>query len=190
MSTSIIGVDYAHFAKLTNEETKTYEEPKRLDPIQEIKVEPETNTTSQYGDNRAVETVNAMGAITLTVTFTGISPENDALLLGHTIDKTKKKVSKRADDIAPYGAFVYRRMRADGGFRYKVLYKGTFARPAEETKTKEDQVEFSGQELTASFMPLAVDGGLFEYYVDAAVGDKATENAWKTGVVFPDTVTP
>lgn len=185
MSTSIIGVDFAYFAKLTSEENKTYDKLVKLDPVQQIDVDPETSSTSQFGDNRAVETANAMGAIKLNVTFTGLEPSNEALLLGHNISVDKKSVEKRADDIAPYGAFIYRRLRADGGYRYKVLYKGRFNRPKESTKTKEDNVEFSGQELEANFMPLAIDGGLYEYYVDAPVGDKTVETAWKTAVVFP-----
>lgn len=185
MSTSIIGVDFAYFAPLTSESNKTYGEMVKLDPVQQIDVEPETSSTSQYGDNRAVETVNGMGAITLKVTFTGVSMENEAMLLGHKIDSAKKSLTKRADDIAPYGAFVYRRMKANGAYRYKVLYKGVFSRPKESTKTKEDSVEFSGQEMEASFMPLAIDGGLYEHSVDAAVGDKTTEQAWQKGIVFP-----
>lgn len=183
MSTSIIGLDFAYFAPLTNEATKSYGTMKKLDPVVSIDVEPENNSTSQYGDNRAVETINSTGGIKFKVVFTGLSVDNEGLLLGHKV--SAGKLTKRADDIAPYGAFIYRRMKADGGFRYKVLYKGSFSRPKESTTTKKDSVEFSEPELEGTFMPLAIDGGLYEHMEDAPAGDTTIAEKWAKGIVFP-----
>lgn len=168
--TTIIGIDKAYFAPFLDEQAETYDVPFRLDPIQELSVEPQTNTSSQYGDNIAIETASAMGAIEATATFTGLTPEIEARILGNTYIEEDRRVIKSANDIAPMGAFLYRRMRADGGYRYKVFYRGRFTLPNEETTTKEDQVEFQGAEMGLVFQPRLSDQ-VYEMSIDA---DKAT----------------
>lgn len=177
--TTIIGIDKAYFAPFLDEQAETYDVPFRLDPIQELSVEPQTNTSSQYGDNIAIETASAMGAIEATATFTGLTPEIEARILGNTYLAEDRRVIKSANDIAPMGAFLYRRMRADGGYRYKVFYRGRFALPKEETTTKEDKVEFQGSEMGLVFQPRQSDQ-VYEMSIDA---DKATPTApdkWAT----------
>ncbi|PFD41409.1 major tail protein [Bacillus cereus] len=177
--TTIIGIDKAYFAPFLDEIAETYEAPFRLDPIQSLSVEPQTNTSSQYGDNIAIETASAMGTIESTVNFTGLTPEIEARILGHKYIPADRRVIKAADDVAPQGAFLYRRMRADGGYRYKVFYRGRFTLPNEETNTKEDQVEFQSAELGIVFAPRLSDQ-VYEMSIDA---DKATPEApdkWAT----------
>ncbi len=177
--TTIIGIDKGYFAPFTDEVAETYETPFKLDPIRSVSIEPEVNSASQYGDNIAIETASAMGAINATITFTGVTPEIEAKLLGHTYVEADRRVIKAASDIAPLGAFLYRRMRADGGYRYKVLYRGRFAVANEETTTKEDQIEFQDAEMTAVFMPRLSDQ-VYDMSIDA---DKATATApdkWAT----------
>ncbi|MBJ8026318.1 hypothetical protein JDS90_33655, partial [Bacillus cereus] len=77
-----------------------------------------------------------MGTIEATGNFTGLTPESEARILGHKYVSADRRVIKAADDVAPPGAFLYRRMRADGGYRYKVCYRGRFTLPNEETNTK------------------------------------------------------
>jgi len=177
--TTIIGIDKAYFAPFMDETAETYEVPFALDPIQTFSVEPQTNTSSQYGDNIAIETASAMGTIDGTATFTGLTPEIEAKILGATYVPADRRVIKSASDVAPMGAFLYRRMRADGGFRYKVFYRGRFSLPNEETNTKEDQVDFQGSELAITFAPRLSDQ-VYEMSIDA---DKATSekpDKWAT----------
>ncbi|WDS60619.1 hypothetical protein BC7_00022 [Bacillus phage BC-7] len=168
--TTIIGIDKAYFAPFLDEGAETYDKPFRLDPIQELSIEPQTNTSSQYGDNIAIETASAMGAIEGTATFTGLTPEIEASIMGHKYQPADRRVIKSAEDVAPMGAFLYRRMRADGGYRYKVFYRGRFSLPNEETTTKEDQIEFQSAELGLTFVPRLSDQ-VYEMSIDA---DKAT----------------
>lgn len=177
--TTIIGIDKAYFAPFLDEVAETYEVPFRLDPIQNLTIEPQTNTTSQYGDNIAIETATAMGTIEGTATFTGLTPEIEARILGHTYVSADRRVIKSATDIAPMGAFLYRRMRADGGYRYKVFYRGRFAIPSEETATKEDQVEFQSAELAITFAPRLSDQ-VFEMSIDADKATASTPDKWAT----------
>jgi phi13 family phage major tail protein len=177
--TTIIGIDMGYFAPFLDEIAETYEEPFKLDPIAELSVEPEVNTASQYGDNIAIETASAMGAINATIAFTGLTPEIEAKLLGHTYVTADRRVIKAASDIAPLGAFLYRRMRADGGYRYKVLYRGRFSIPKEETKTKEDQIEFQNSELGAVFMPRLSDQ-VYDMSIDADKATPLVPDKWAT----------
>lgn len=189
--TTIIGIDMAYFAPFLDETAETYDVPFKLDPVQTISVEPQTNTTSQYGDNIAIETASAMGTIEATVTFTGLTPEIEAAILGHKYTSTDRRVVKKASDVAPMGAFLYRRMKADGSYRYKVFYRGRFSLPNEETNTKEDTVEFQGSEMGIVFAPRLSDQ-VYEMSIDAdkGVGGAPDKYASKffTKVYLPDEV--
>lgn len=177
--TTIIGIDKGYFAPFTDEMAETYETPFKLDPIVELKIEPATDTASQYGDNIAIETASAMGAINATVTFTGLTPEIEARLLGHTYVAADRRVIKAANNIAPLGAFMYRRLRADGGYRYKVLYRGRFGLPNEETATKEDKIDFQSSEMTAVFMPRLSDQ-VYDMSIDADKATALVPDKWET----------
>jgi len=174
MSTTIIGIDKFYFAKMLDEQLETYDTPVYIAPVQELSIEPETDSASQYGDNRAIETASAMGSIKGTVKFTGISGENEALILGHK--QQEGKLIKSAEDVAPLGAVLYRRMKADGSYRYKVLYRGRFSLPKEETTTKEDKIDFQSAEFEVNFMPRLKDS-IYEFQIDNP--DKDTD-PWKT----------
>ncbi|MDA1658823.1 hypothetical protein PDK35_02385 [Bacillus cereus group sp. TH153LC] len=177
--TTIIGIDKAYFAPFLDEQAETYDVPFKLDPIQELSVEPQTNTSSQYGDNIAIETASAMGAIEATAKFTGLTPEIEAKILGNKYDSTDRRVIKSASDIAPMGAFLYRRMRADGGYRYKVFYRGRFTLPNETTTTKEDQVEFQSAEMGLVFQPRLSDQ-VYEMSIDADKPANGQVDPWAT----------
>lgn len=177
--TTIIGIDKAYFAPMLDEIAETYETPFKLDPIQNLQIEPQTNTSSQYGDNIAIETATAMGTIEGTATFTGLTPEIEAAILGHKYVADDRRVIKSASDIAPMGAFLYRRMRSDGGYRYKVFYRGRFAVPSEETATKEDQVEFQSSELSITFAPRLSDQ-VYEMSIDADKATALVPDKWAT----------
>jgi len=171
--TTIIGIDKAYFAKFLDEAAETYDVPFALDPIQTFSVEPQVSSASQYGDNIAIETASAMGNIEGTVTFTGLTPAIEAEILGHQYEEKDRRVIKSASDIAPMGAFLYRRMKADGSYRYKVFYRGRFSLPNEETNTKEAEIDFQGVEMGITFVPRLSDQ-VFEMSIDA---EKATPSA-------------
>jgi len=195
MSTTVIGVQELFYALILTEDetTTTYESPKRLGYVQELTITPSTESASQYGDNRVIETYTSLGAIEVGVTLTGIEPEIEAEVLGHAyIDGATVKT---AIDQAPRVALLYKRLMADGLFRYKVLYRGQFALPEEANNTKEDTVTFQSTSLTASFIPRLSDQ-VFEYQVDERVaeGDAVVQiTEWFTEVQEPlidENITP
>lgn len=185
MSTTIIGIDKLYFAPMKDEQLETYYKPVQIGYVQEFSIEPEQESVSQYGDNRAIETASAMGAITGTLTLTGIRPDREALILGHQFDETTNAVLKKANTIAPMGAVLYRRLKADGTYRYKVLYKGRFGLPKEETTTREDKIEFQGSEFTINFVPRLKDE-FYEFQVDPPKDkSKEWEDGFFKGVIEP-----
>jgi len=188
MTTSIIGIDKLYFAPMQDEQKETYYKPVQIGYVKELSVEPEVESVSDYGDNRAIESASAMGSIPAKLVLTGIQPDREALVLGHKYSKTNKTLIKSAEDVAPQGALLYRRMKADGSYRYKVLYKGRFALGKEETKTKEDKVEFQSPEYEISFMPRLKDS-VYEFQIDANKATTQTPDNWAVdffkGVVEP-----
>ncbi|MEH7464576.1 major tail protein [Bacillus thuringiensis] len=186
MSTTIIGIDKLYYAKIVSdgEGGTRYEKPKHLGYVQELSVEPKVETASQYGDNRAIETASAMGAIDVKLKLTGIDPEVEADVLGYEYANGATK--KTAEAIAPEIALMYRRLKANGKYRYKVLYKGRLAIPSETTTTKEDKIDFQSTEFEASFMPRLSDG-VFEYQIDEEMSgaDKVVIQKWFEAVPEP-----
>jgi phi13 family phage major tail protein len=167
MSTTIVGVEKLYYAILSDETATPvlYDAPKQLGFVQEMKVAPQSESASQYGDNRIIETATAMGNIELELTLTGISPEVEAEVLGHQYGNGA--IIKKDTDVAPYIALLYKRVKANGKSRFKVLYKGKMGLPEEANKSKEDKVEFQSTEMKATFAP-RIDG-VYEFQLDEEV---------------------
>src|SRR5699024_7638485 len=93
---------------------------------------------------------------------------------------------RAGNDIAPDGAFAYRRLKTNGKYRYTVLFKGQFALTGDETSTLEGTtVNFTHPEWTGSFVD--VPGLGYIYSVDEddeGVDDEMIKN-WFTSVANP-----
>jgi phage major tail protein, phi13 family len=186
MSTTVVGVEELFFAVIEDETQSLteYDTPERLGYVQELTITPNSEAVNQYGDNRIIESYTSISAIEVNATLTGISPEVEATILGYT--HANGVTIKHEKDQAPFVALMYKRLMANGKYRYKVLYKGKFSLPEESNQTKEESVTFQSTSLVATFVPRL--DGIYEYQVDegTATGPAlASIETWFTSVQEP-----
>ncbi|MGD6897109.1 major tail protein [Bacillus infantis] len=162
MSGVKVGLKDLHFAKMI--EDGKYEAPVKIAKALTATITPTVNSSTQYADDAASEVVDSMGDVQVELGIDDLSTEKYALLLGKTV-KADGVLVDNAEDVAPYGALMFRSLKSNGQYRYVVLYKGRFSIPADSYKTKGDQVEFQEQTLSGKFVP--IENGEWRAKVDS-----------------------
>lgn len=184
--TGIISVEKPTFFPLEDEtaDFPTYGTPIVMGTAVNISPDFSYETAQDYGDGVVQDQFTAFGGATVTLEANGYTQEVLAKMTG---GKTAKGGTLRAgNDIAPDGAFAYRRLKTNGKYRYTVLFKGQFALTGDETSTLEGTtVNFTHPEWTGSFVD--VPGLGYIYSVDEddeGVDDDMIKN-WFTSVANP-----
>ncbi|MDT0163819.1 major tail protein [Bacillus sp. AG4(2022)] len=149
MENYTVGLRDLHFAKFT--EDGTYETPKKLSSAISATVTPNYTITTLYGDDRAVAVANALGDIDIQINTTDLSPEDYSLLMGAS-KNADGVIEDSIDDVAPYGALLFRLPFESGGFKYYAYYKGKFQPPSTTHNTKGGSVEFQTPSISGKFM--------------------------------------
>lgn len=196
----VIGVDRFHVAKLTSDPgtgTPTWGTPVFFPGVNEISINPNTESTSIYYDDGVADTFTSLGEIEVTVTKSLVSTEEYNMLLGHEIT-TDGVTLFSSSDVAPDVAIMFRTQMTNGQFKYIVLYKGKFGDSEETFSGKEDSVEAQRQELVGAFAKLSTpiqDKNLYKAVFDASVGlqedgvldakSKAIADGWFNKVYVP-----
>lgn len=147
-----VGMDMLFYAIMTDEETETYANPKRIRSVKSAGVSPTVNSSTHYGDDKADEVVSSMGDVAIELGVKDLTSEEMADLLGATID-ANGVLSQKSTDVAPYVAIGWRSRKANGAYRYFWYYKGKFQLSDEDYKTKEDSPEFQTPTISALFIP-------------------------------------
>lgn len=148
-----IGADSCHVALLKQDdgETLSYDAPVALTGTMKITITPNSSSETAFYDNGPGETAATMGAIEVSFEKSALSTEEQAYVLGHTVDANGTLISG-ADDMPPELAFGFRYLHSDGTYTYVWLLKGSFAEPEEETSTKGESVEFQNSVITGNFV--------------------------------------
>lgn len=162
MSGVKIGLKDIHVALLNAD--GTYATPVKLANAIEATITPNTNSSTLYAEDQAVETVSSMGDIDVSLSVDDLSNKQYATILGKTVG-TDGVVVDTSDDVAPYLALLFRSLKSNGEYRYVTLYKGRFAIPEDSYRTKGESAEFVNQALTAKFV--ANDAGKWRAKVDS-----------------------
>lgn len=149
------GVDEFYYGEV-NEEDNTVDKIYRVKYLQDIEVEMEQDIERAYGDNKTAEMAVSSGEITVTSQFHTIPLEDKKNLLG--LEEDDGVVSMGSEDNPPYVAVVFAKTYGDGSRQYVGLPQGIFTRPTIEGETKEDETEFSSEEIEAQFMDRKVEG--------------------------------
>lgn len=151
-----VGLDSLYYAVMSDEVTETYGVPKRIPGAIQATITPTVNSATLYADDMAYDTVSSMGDVAVTLNVAEIATEDQAILLGHTIDDNGG-LDKRSTDLGPYVALGYRRRLSNGKFRYVWLYKGRFTLGSEEANTKADTPAYQTPTLNATFISRSTD---------------------------------
>ncbi len=149
------GVDEFYYGVI-DEGTNVATTVERVKFLQTISVEMEQEIVKAYGDNKIAELAVSAGDIEVSAGFHTLPMSDKRTLLG--FEETGGLTATGSSDVTPYVAVAFAKTFEDGSKEYVGLPKGLFTRPSIEGETKEDGVEFSSEEITASFMDRPVDG--------------------------------
>jgi phage major tail protein, phi13 family len=149
---AIVGLRNLHYAKLTKDDATgvTYGTPVAVPGVISADIKPGSNSATLYADDGPYETDTVLGDIGVTIDMADLGPTIAADLLGHTV--TGGVMTKKSTDKSPYVAIMFESVKSNGKIRYKKLLKGKFQEPEENTKTKDDKVNFQTAKLEGKFV--------------------------------------
>lgn len=146
-----------------------------------VSINPTLNseTTQDYGDGVVQDQFTAFGGAEITLVTNGYKNATLAALTGSKM--VGGGILRSADDIAPDGAFAYRRKKSNGAYRYTVFYKGQFALTGDESTTQEGStVTFTHPEWTGSFVDVPGLGYMYSVDSDDEGVDQTVLENWFT----------
>src|SRR5699024_9641634 len=127
-----IGLRDIYYAVIESDDESgtVYGDPKKFSPAMTLTYTPTYNRASLRGDGQVVSTTSSKGSTTVAVGLTDPTKEAQADVLGAKI-AADGGVLEGADNRPADVALMYRAEKANGSFRYDVIYKVQFD-PAEE----------------------------------------------------------
>nr|DAH91738.1 MAG TPA: tail tube protein [Caudoviricetes sp.] len=157
-----IGFEYIVAAKLdpahaADKKTVKYTGAMEIGPGAQVNGNPTTSDVKDYGDDRVVETDTSVTGGTISLELNEPTMEVDAFLLGHTVDETKKSMTRNVNDIAPYvGVGFVGKSKRNGArvYKAKIYLKAQFKEANDENSTKQENVTFSHTTLEGNMYAL------------------------------------
>lgn len=129
----------------------TYDEPVRVGKAITANVQPQFNTADLRADDGVAETAESRGVTQVTLNTDDLSPKVQSQMLGKKINNDGVLVDSE-NDRPPYGALMFRSEKANGAYRYTVLYKGKFTPPETNYETKQETPSFQTPTLNGRFL--------------------------------------
>lgn len=154
-----IGLKDVYYAKITSDDENgtEYEEPKYFAPAMSLTSTPTYNKSNLRGDDKVVATASSKGTTTVNVGLTELTKEAEKDVLGRTVT-SDGGVLEGADDKPNDVALMYRAEKANGAYRYDVIYKVQFTPAEESLETKQETPAFSTPTLNGEAIPRESDG--------------------------------
>ncbi len=155
-----VGLKNLYYAPLSGDTVSgvTYGTPVKIAGAISVDINPSVNFATLYGDDAPFAADSSMSEITVTVEACDLTLEDQAALLGHTVDSTTKQLVAKADDTAPYVALAFEAKKHNGNTRYVKLLKGKFAPTQETIQTKGESVTYTTPKLEGRFVAREYDG--------------------------------
>lgn len=154
-----VGLKDIYFAPIdedTESET-TYDEPIRIGRAMQANIQPQFNNAELRADDGVAETAEARGITNVTVEADDIDKEAQSVIFGKTINDNGVLIDSQ-DDRPPYGALMFKSEKANGSYRFVVLYKGKFTPPEEDYETKQETPAFQTPTIEGRFLARRSDG--------------------------------
>ncbi|MBP3038063.1 phage tail protein [Bacillaceae bacterium Marseille-Q3522] len=177
----VIGLRDLYFAPL-NTTGDGWMTPIKIRDAINATITPNFSVTNLYADDRAVAVAQALGSISVSLNVADLKDTEYDTLMG-TTKNTEGVIIDNADDVAPYGALLFRLPLDDGGFRFYCYYKGKFQPPGTTSNTKGESVTFETATITGTFV--AMDNGDWRARHDSPSTLTTVAQAWFTSVYEP-----
>ncbi|NIK10925.1 major tail protein [Alkalibacillus almallahensis] len=155
-----IGLKDIYYAIITDDTDTagtTYGEPKRMGGAMTANIQPTFNSADLRSDDGVAETAESRGVTTVSVNTDDLSPEVQSDIYGKKINNDGALVDSQ-DDRPPYLALMFRAEKANGSYRYTVLYRGKFTPPEINYETKQETPAFQTPTTEGRFLPRKSDG--------------------------------
>lgn len=147
------GLQYVCMAKL--QEDETHAEGFYVGPSTKMTATASTNTTKDFGDNRAVVTDTSVTTGTISIEVNEFANETYARALGHQYDAEKDIVICNSNDTAPYmGIACIGESTGKNPYKAVIYPKVQFKEPSSEHETKQEQVSYTHTTLEGDFYTL------------------------------------
>lgn len=157
----MIGVEDLHFAKPID--GGGYDTPVLFPRVKQIGLKNKVQSLKLYGDNRLFYKVNDVDCVDVTITTNDLTDDEEAYLLGHTLDPNGGIIYKSTDH-AQVVCMLFRAIKANGEYRHMILYGGQFEPYDDDIKGQEGKSTPSYKKLKGTFMPL--ENGLYKHKFD------------------------
>ncbi|OOM76576.1 major tail protein [Clostridium sp. BL-8] len=184
---SIIGLEKLYYAKITKDDSTglTFDTPKYLAGVKEIKISPKSNTEKLYAENKLWDQATTLEDVEVTVDLVDLTNAELADLLGQTV-AAEGGVFATSNDVAPYVALLYKASKSNGKARFGILYKGKMELPDDSAKGQEGKVDFQTPEMKATFQS-TIFNSMWKYNVDEDDPDCPTDinTSFFAGVIMP-----
>ena len=152
MTSSFTGLDYFHY-KVLNEDAGV-KTPQRIEGLQEITISKDQEVVKAHGDNRTMETAVSNGDVELESGFHTLDLQTKADLFGL---ESQDGIYAVGNDTPNDVACILVRTNAVGR-EIVGLMNGKFTFSEIEGETQSDDIEFSSQSTTGTFIPVDIEG--------------------------------
>ncbi|QQS86541.1 phage tail protein (plasmid) [Staphylococcus carnosus] len=152
MTSSFTGLDYFHY-KILNEDAGV-KTPQRIEGLQEITISKDQEVVKAHGDNRTMETAVSNGDVELESGFHTLDLQTKADLFGL---ESQDGIYAVGNDTPNDVACILVRTNAVGR-EIVGLMSGKFTFSEIEGETQSDDIEFSSQSTTGTFIPVNIEG--------------------------------
>lgn len=154
---ALVGLDSFHYAKLLLD-TKTtiaYGQITEVPDTIEMNVNTNSSAATLFADNKPAIAYTTVGVVEVTMVKATLPNEFLADILGNKMVGAVRHTTSA--QVSPYVGIAWRQLYSDGSYAYVKLYKGKFTEPENNSKTKEDGVEFQTRTITANFIATAFE---------------------------------
>lgn len=180
---AIIGLANLHYAIMTAEDTAetaaTYDTPKRLVGINSVSIQPTNETSTLYGDNKALATVTNTKEFTISLEVAKLPTEDEAALLGHSYDSSTSVMTVKGNDTPPYIALLFDAGLEDGTTEYVKFFKGKMAPAQQDMNTRGDTLDYGLHSLEGTFVARTKDDKVYETKVTS---ETSVATSWYASV--------
>lgn len=143
---------------LKDDETGTeYDTPKYFAPAMTLTYTPTYNRANLRGDDRVIATASSEGTTTVSVGLTELTKQAQVDVLGAKV-ASDGGILEGAENRPKDVALMYRAEKANGAYRYDVIYKVQFDPAEESLETKQETPTFATPTLNGEAIPRLSDG--------------------------------
>ena len=192
-----IGVEGLVYSTMTTEDSistaPTYAATTQAPGVISININPNGSVETLFADDGPMESASTLGKIEVEVKKAALSTQNQADLLGHTIDANGGLVCSDTD-VPPYVAVGFKTLKSNGKYKYTWLYKGKFTEPESQNETKGESISYQTDTIKGQFVklthPVTIGGKSlrpWKYDIDEddTLANAVTIAKWFTAPVMP-----